>query len=421
MRSFKIVIVLLCLVLLTLLLLVGCQGAQDAEPEERNFFLVGVVTELTGELTYGGNITKTGYDLWAETVNEAGGIEINGEKYLVELVYGDAQSDPSVGADAAERLITSEGVDFLLGAYSSSVTLGVAPISDKYGVPHITGSAESPLIWLQQFQYTFGTIPAVNRILVGGAINTIFNEVEPAPTSIFIVGTDDAFSKSGAEATQAYCEERGIEILGYEIVPKGVDYLPIITKAKAANPDVYLVSAHIIDHLENTKAAKEADFNPMAFIFHYGLTASDYYGDLGADAEYMFGASVWTPELNFTCPLFGTTAGYVEAYENRYGNTPDYTAAGSTAAGMAYEAALKMIGAAPPLSDEEKVALKDALREINIMTFYGAINFDKEGEFYNNNSGLDTLCMQIQNGVPVIVGPASIKLADPVFPRQPWQ
>ena len=150
MRRFKIIIALLSLVLLTVPFLAGCQGPEDAEPEERDYFLVGVVTELTGELTYGGNITKRGYDLWAEKVNEAGGIEINGEKYLVQMVYGDAQSDPSVGADAAERLITDTGVDFLLGPYSSSVTLGVAPISDKYGVPHITGSAESPLIWLQQ-------------------------------------------------------------------------------------------------------------------------------------------------------------------------------------------------------------------------------------------------------------------------------
>lgn len=413
-------VLLLCLLLVAVPLFSGCAPKAPVE-ETRDYFKVGVVTELTGDLTYGGHITKRGYDAWAQKVNEQGGIEIGGKRYPVQMFYGDAQSDPSVGADAAERLITEVKVDFLLGPYSSSVTLGTAPITDKYGYPFITGSAESPLIWLQKFKYTFGTVPAVNRILVGGAINTLFKEISPAPQSIFIVGTDDAFSKSGAEATKAYAEKNGITVAGFEIVPRGIDYMSIIAKAKAANPDVYLVSAHIIDHLENVKAAKEANFNPKAFVFHYGLTASDFYEALGADAEGMFGASVWTPELDFPCPLFGNTAGYVEYYEKLYGSVPDYTAAGSTAAGMAFGEALKKIGATPPLNASQREALMKALEQIQLMTFYGMIDFATEGDFFHNNMGLNNLAMQIQNGVPVIVGPKDVKFADPIYPQQPWR
>lgn len=41
--------------------------------EKRDFFKVGVVTSLSGELAFGGTVTKRGYDLWAETVNSKGG------------------------------------------------------------------------------------------------------------------------------------------------------------------------------------------------------------------------------------------------------------------------------------------------------------------------------------------------------------
>ncbi len=99
-------------------------GAQDA----RDFFKVGVVTELSGDLATGGNVTKRGYDLWAQAVNEAGGIAIGAKKYGVKLFYADAQSNPSQGAAAAERLITQEKVDFILGPYSSGVTIAVAPV-----------------------------------------------------------------------------------------------------------------------------------------------------------------------------------------------------------------------------------------------------------------------------------------------------
>ncbi|HEY6008747.1 MAG TPA: ABC transporter substrate-binding protein, partial [Geobacteraceae bacterium] len=79
------------------------------------FFKVGVVTELSGDLATGGNVTKRGYELWAQQVNAKGGIEIKGKKYPVKLYYADAQSNPASGASAAERLITQEHVDFILG------------------------------------------------------------------------------------------------------------------------------------------------------------------------------------------------------------------------------------------------------------------------------------------------------------------
>ncbi len=130
--------------------------------DTRDFFKVGVVTSISGELATGGNVTKRGYDLWAAAVNAQGGIAIGGKKYPVKLFYADAQSQPSQGAAAAERLITQEHVDFILGPYSSGVTMAVAPVVEKYKVPTITGSAESPLIWTNKFLYTFGTIPPVS-------------------------------------------------------------------------------------------------------------------------------------------------------------------------------------------------------------------------------------------------------------------
>ena len=96
--------------------------------DAKSTFKVGVITELSGDLATGGNITKRGYDLWAQEVNAKGGIDIKGKKYKVELLYADAQSNPAAGAAAAERLITQEHVDFILGPYSSGVTLAVAPV-----------------------------------------------------------------------------------------------------------------------------------------------------------------------------------------------------------------------------------------------------------------------------------------------------
>src|SRR5690349_3179610 len=162
--------------------------------EQRDYFKVGVITELSGDLATGGNVTKRGYDLWAQEVNARGGIEIKGKKYQVKLFYADAQSNPASGASAAERLITQEHVDFILGPYSSGVTLAVAPVVEKYKVPMITGSAESPLIWTNKFLYTFGTVPPVN--FTGATPIKTLAALKPAPKTAVIFGSNDTFSKA---------------------------------------------------------------------------------------------------------------------------------------------------------------------------------------------------------------------------------
>ena len=108
-------LIIFCLAV-TLVLVAGFVRPPSARAQgQRDFFKVGVVTSLSGELVFGGTVTKRGYDLWADAANNSGGIEIGGKKYKVTLVYADDQSNPATAAVAGERLITQEKVDFILG------------------------------------------------------------------------------------------------------------------------------------------------------------------------------------------------------------------------------------------------------------------------------------------------------------------
>src|SRR5690606_4324880 len=107
-------------------------------------FKAGVITSLAGENILRGNLTQQGYDLGADAINEKGGVEVGGDRFKVSMFYGDDQSNPATGADAAERLIVQNEVDVLFGPYTSGSTIAVQPICQKYQVPMISGSAESP-------------------------------------------------------------------------------------------------------------------------------------------------------------------------------------------------------------------------------------------------------------------------------------
>jgi branched-chain amino acid transport system substrate-binding protein len=394
-------------------------AAPGLAAEARDFFKVGVVTELSGDLATGGNVTKRGYDLWAQAVNEAGGVAIGGKKYPVKLFYADAQSNPSQGAAAAERLITQEGVDFILGPYSSGVTIAVAPVVEKYKVPMITGSAESPLIWKQKFLYTFGTIPPVN-FTGASAIQTLAG-LNPAPKTAVIFGSNDTFSKATAEAFEAAAKQAGIKVVKFNIVPAGQDLTPLMSAVKGMRPDLVAFGGHDEELIKLVKGMRQIDFAPRALLMHYGVTEPAFVDALQADANEVFGGAVWTESSRTSGQVLWKDApAYAAAAKKAFSVPADYTQAGSSAAGIAFQAALEKIKAAPPLSEAQRVELVKALEAVDVQTFYGRVKFATDGEYYHSNVGLSPLTIQIQQGKVAVVGPTTSADAKAQYPMTPW-
>src|SRR5882724_2857938 len=113
-------------------LLLAATGFADSNADDA--VILGAAVSLTGKNT------KDGYDLAVKRINEMGGLKVGGKKYALKVVYYDDESTPARGAQLAERLIAQDGVKFVLGAYSSGLTKAIAPITEKYKVPHVEGN-----------------------------------------------------------------------------------------------------------------------------------------------------------------------------------------------------------------------------------------------------------------------------------------
>ena len=82
--------------------------AADAQAKE---FRAGVALSLSGIFSRDAALFKEVYDLWAETVNRAGGIKVKGVGYPVRIIYYDDESSPQKSAQLVERLAASDKVD----------------------------------------------------------------------------------------------------------------------------------------------------------------------------------------------------------------------------------------------------------------------------------------------------------------------
>ncbi|MBL3685081.1 hypothetical protein F2981_28650 (plasmid) [Sinorhizobium meliloti] len=119
--------------------------------------------------------------------------------------------------------------------------------------------------------------------------------------------------------------------------------------------------------------------------------------------------------------LFGTAQDYVARAQAKFGHEPDYTEAACSASGPRFADAAKRLGKKPSLTPEDRVALKDAIADTDITTFYGPIKFEKEGDHYHDNVQPVPVVIQIQDGKTVAVGPKEAAAAEFIYPLPGWK
>ena len=63
--------------------------------------------------------------------NERGGVEVEGEKFRIEIVSVDDRLDPVLAAAGAERLIAKEGIRYIIGPNVEQTIASVSPIAER--------------------------------------------------------------------------------------------------------------------------------------------------------------------------------------------------------------------------------------------------------------------------------------------------
>ena len=378
------------------------------EPMFAGTIRLGAAVSDTGKYAREGQDTRQGYDLWLDWVNhEYGGIAVGDDRYEVEIVYYDDEGDPDTAASLVEKLVTEDEVDFLLGPYSSGLTMSTSAIAEKYNVIMVEGNGASESIFERGFKNIFAVLtPAGNY--TQSALKALADQ---GATSVVIAYEDTAFPTSVAAGAEKWANEYGLEILAIESYPKDVaDVSNIITTFKNADPDVFVGGGHFNDALLFVRAAKEQGWTPDAMVITVGPSNPDFAAEVGTDANFILGPTQWERTMGYSDEYFGTAEEYAQRYEALWGEPPSYQAAESTATALSLHLAIEAAG----VLDTD--AVRQALYDLDIVTFYGPINFDETGK----NAGKPMGTIQIQDGVVNVVAPTEAAVADLLYPMLPW-
>lgn len=375
-------------------------GVQPLHAQETIKF--GAPLPITGPLAPEALKQQQGYDLWANQVNRAGGINVAGKKMKVEIVYIDYQSNTPRAVQATERLITQDNVQFVFAPFGSGAAKAASTVAERYGVPMIAATASSSQVYDQGYKYLFGTFTPNDTLT--NPLATIVRQRLPEVKRVAILARNDLFPLAIAQEMEKSAKDRGLEVVFFEkYAINTLDHSAALAQIKAANPQWIFATGYTNDLVLMRKQMSDQRIEAPVVTMIAAPAYQEFIDAAGKGAENITSAAWWHPAVRYKgADIFGTTENYVKLFKDTYKADPDYAHASASVSGALFQIAIEKAGSL----DRQKV--RDALAKMDVTTFWGPVKFGPTGQI----TSLEPPVFQIQNAKPVVVHPAAIKQGD---------
>lgn len=94
---------------------------------------IGILAVMSGPAGIWGEINRRCAEVTAEMYNDAGGIDIGGERFKVEVTCADDRLAPAGAAEGARRLVEQEGLRYIIGPNVEQTMSAALPIAERGG------------------------------------------------------------------------------------------------------------------------------------------------------------------------------------------------------------------------------------------------------------------------------------------------
>jgi len=130
-------------------------AAAKAAEAQRSEIVIGASLPLTGGEAKAGPRVRDGYALAFAEVMRKGGLQVGSRRLPVRLKIVDDGTDRQRAADLAVELVEKDGVDFLLGSFSTPIIESQSAAAEKLKVPYVTSSGSASSLYQRGFRYLF--------------------------------------------------------------------------------------------------------------------------------------------------------------------------------------------------------------------------------------------------------------------------
>ena len=310
-------------------------GFASVAMAEGNAIRIGVVTPISGTYAGIGQQVTWGLDMATAEINANGGIM--GRQ--IELVYEDSEANPAVAVQKAEKLYTSENVDFLTGTVNSGATLAVGQVAERAGKLLATTVSFSDAITGNKCS------PNVFRVNAragqqSAALAAWVKQKKPG-AKVFYLGPDYEMGRSTVAAFKENAELVGAESVGEVFAPlDSKDYSQYFGRVRSARPEVLYTSVAGNDTVRLFTQMKDFGvLDGLTVLGASGTVTGQNIGAIGDAAEGFITGVGYSPLIDSP-----ENKAFVEKFNAENGADPDLYGADSYGILFAYKAAVEAAG-----------------------------------------------------------------------------
>ena len=336
---------------------------------------IGINAPLTGDAPKMGEGTKFAAEMWLEDIKAAGGLEVGGEMYNVELVIEDNEFIGSSAAAVNNKLITQDEVLVIVGPQFYRQAVPAGGVANDLETPMVSPWSTNPNTTLDRpwvFRATF--LDTSQGPVVANFVSDEFGFTKAAVLYDVAIdypkGLADNF-KEGWEAIHG-----AGSVVAFESFTTGdTDFSAQITNIMDSGAEFFFAPQYDDAVPMIVQQAHELGF--MAPIVGSDSWGSPYMVELcGADCYGLFFSTHYAAE-----DAVGATKEFIDRYNQKYGYVPDDVGALTWDTMLIVQRAIEDCGAITGDLGVDRACVRDALAGIKEFPgITGNITFTEEGD-----------------------------------------
>lgn len=333
--------------------------------------VVAVVGPMTGDAAQYGIAARRAVELFAEEVNQEGGLLVDGQRRPMRVVVGDDKADPKEAASVATKFSSDEEVSVVIGHFNSSCCLAGKPIYARYGVVEFSYGCTNPEV-AKGSPWTFRNV--FEDTFQGQSVANYAKDALGLERVAVFFDNDD-YGRGLKDSFAAQAEKVGLSVVGEEAYDReSVDFRAQLTKLRQHRPQAIFISGLYNQGGLIASQTRQLGMKWVQILGADGLASDEYIRLAGPAAE---GTIVTSP---FLFDLGGRKAkAFARRFKDRYGTLPDWIAAN------AYDAVGMVAKTIEDIGSSERKAIRDAMaaktsRETGYPGITGVTFFDENGD-----------------------------------------
>ena len=336
---------------------------------------IGINAPITGDIPKVGEGTKYAAQMWLEDIQAAGGLDVGGKKYQVELVVEDNESKAESAVKANTKMIVEDQVLAIVGPQASKQAIPAGDVANNYKTPMISPWSTNPDTTKDR-PYVFRGcfLDPFQGPVLANFITQEFGFTKAAV--LYDVASD--YPKGLAEFFKEAWEKLhgpGSVVAFESFTTKDTDFSSQLTKIIRSGAQVLFTPQYYNEVALIVQQAHELGWNNP-------IVGSDSWGSAetvslcGKDCYGLFFSTHYA-----SAGATGATKIFIDRYEKQYGYVPDDVGALTWDSLGIVQQAIENCGKITGNIEKDRQCVRDAMAKIKEFDgITGKMTFTEEGD-----------------------------------------